>query len=951
MSVALVVAAGFSLLLSIIFFALYRKQRSAVALFLFFMYVLLVLFSVILLFLQTGGFIAEQLVLFEWGILVIWFTLGLAPVLSKEPTKRARLVIFYTGVFIVSLLPFFILVGSDSRLAEIVRGVVTVPFVVTAVFHPVSLYLRKGQRSMIFYAAGAQVIILSTLIALTRDTRLYFEILFGGMLLLHGTVALFAIFRGITKKDFDLFGEVKKRATSIKRRLFTLIGILAAIFLVMFAAVFFVVIRDVAELNTEELQAENALQLQSVVDQSFRDSLRLTREHLSEGRLGENSREEGVRIYVEQNTVIDSAVVSRMDGGIISRFGQFNTDLNEIEFTKQIEGFDVSDLFFGVNGEMFVYAQDFIDGERLVTFKFVKDLNTYVNLFNVGTDPSFWFLVNPSGDMLKAQVGAKDVPDAQGVCSRLLAECSTDSCSITKKTALPLYVDEAGNEFVGGMSYSQFSNVCAVSQTSQSNIILTPSAGTISASMAIIFVIGVVFVVAAYFFTKSILDPISYLRNEVLRIQGGGVFRKIETEINDEISQLGDAFNQLMENLQESRTDIERKVAEQTEELVAEKKKLEDTQKAMLNVLQDVNLDKERLAREKEKIEVIIGSIQDGFIFVDDQNEIILFNEAAEKITGYKAESVLGKQYQDFLQVHDEASKESAEIDLHRLQNDPDNTLSKGALLLNAQNNFVPVRLSASAVAHGSDVLGFAVVFQDVTREREMEKMKSNFVSIVSHQLRTPLSAVKWLLEMMIGGDAGDISSEQEDYLKRAYESNERMINLVSELLKVSRLESGKIKPKPKHFNIDDVVQKVLQDHEISAKAHNVKLVYDKVTSQIPEIQADPTMIENVLENFVANAIDYSKPGGKNTVQVIAEIIDDELVVKVADEGMGIDKKDYDKVFGMFYRGDNATKTRTDGSGLGLYIARLMIELSGGKIWFESEFEKGSTFYFSLPIK
>ncbi len=229
----------------------------------------------------------------------------------------------------------------------------------------------------------------------------------------------------------------------------------------------------------------------------------------------------------------------------------------------------------------------------------------------------------------------------------------------------------------------------------------------------------------------------------------------------------------------------------------------------------------------------------------------------------------------------------------------------------------------------------------------EANRMKSEFVSVVSHQLRSPLSNLKWAIEILMSGRIDKVSEKQLGYFKILKENNDRMSNLVSDLLRVSRIEQGKLILNKQRVSLDSIVKEAIKRMNIFAKASNVDISF-KSGVNLPEIFIDRDQAKLMIENLLDNAIRYSKGNGK--VEIKLEKKNKSLQLEVKDSGVGIPKDDQKYIFRKFFRSSNALRHKTEGSGLGLYIVKSIIEKSGGKINFKSQEEVGSTFWLTLPI-
>ena len=227
-------------------------------------------------------------------------------------------------------------------------------------------------------------------------------------------------------------------------------------------------------------------------------------------------------------------------------------------------------------------------------------------------------------------------------------------------------------------------------------------------------------------------------------------------------------------------------------------------------------------------------------------------------------------------------------------------------------------------------------------------RIKSEFVSIVSHQLKAPLSGMRWASDVLSGNRIGILNNKQEEYLKDIQESTSRMIRLINDLLDVSRIESGKMEINFQDIDLKEIVKVVAQELKSFAKANNVELVIN-IDREINKVKTDPIRIKMVIQNFVDNAIKYTKLQ-KGVVKVFLENRNGNVYCSVEDNGLGISKAEQSRIFDKFFRGNGMAKKQTIGTGLGLFIAKAAIESSGGEIGFQSEKKKGSTFWFTLPV-
>lgn len=389
----------------------------------------------------------------------------------------------------------------------------------------------------------------------------------------------------------------------------------------------------------------------------------------------------------------------------------------------------------------------------------------------------------------------------------------------------------------------------------------------------------------------------------------------------------------------QKREAAEKKLREQNDSL-------EDTKIATLNILEDLEEEKSKLKEEKDKVDTIIQSIGDGVFVLDRNYRIILYNKVCEALTGYPESEAVGKNYKDILDFHfDDTEDVNDQFIRDCLEKGEVTSMSNHTVLIKRDGQKIPVADSASPIRNKLGlVIGCVVVFRDVTKEREVDRAKTEFVSLASHQLRTPLTAIKWYVEIL--EDAVGLSDEFKGYLKEIHDGNERMVDLVNALLNTSRIDMGTFEIKPEPTLISDIADSVLKELEplISEKSIQIEKTFG---SELREYNLDQKLTRIIFQNLISNAVKYTPEKGRVNLSVKDE--NNIIKINVEDTGYGIPKDQQDKIFTKLFRADNIREKITDGTGLGLYIVKSIVDQSGGKIWFESEENKGTKFFVELP--
>jgi signal transduction histidine kinase len=232
--------------------------------------------------------------------------------------------------------------------------------------------------------------------------------------------------------------------------------------------------------------------------------------------------------------------------------------------------------------------------------------------------------------------------------------------------------------------------------------------------------------------------------------------------------------------------------------------------------------------------------------------------------------------------------------------------------------------------------------------KKKKSNPQSDFINLTSHQLRTPLSGTKWLLELLQKPNTGVLNKKQKDFIEKIDSENERMIALVNDLLEVTRIEAGQTKLYLQPTDLAPVIRGLLKEKEKEVKKKKLQIVFTTEQEPLPAVRTELNKIKQALSNLISNAIAYTPEGGKITIDVQTQ--DGMMLISISDTGVGIPKDQQKDIFTKFFRGTNVTSLETTGTGLGLYISRAFIEASGGKLWFKSIEGKGTTFYFTLPI-
>jgi PAS domain S-box-containing protein len=355
------------------------------------------------------------------------------------------------------------------------------------------------------------------------------------------------------------------------------------------------------------------------------------------------------------------------------------------------------------------------------------------------------------------------------------------------------------------------------------------------------------------------------------------------------------------------------------------------------------------MAEAQARADALFFSIGVGAIATDKNGHIYRINDIALKILGYKKEEVIDHWFPEIVKAVDENG-----FDVSIMKRPIARALLSGTAISDKtyyrtkSGSRVPVSITVSPILHEGRPIGAVEVFHDSSLEDEIDRMKSEFISIASHQLRTPLSAINTYASMLGAGYAGELNANQQAYVDIIQTAAERMNNLISTLLDISKLEAGALNVRVKQTEIPDLLNKTIDELKEVARQKHIEL---RVACSDPNFQAecDPLLLGEVYANLISNAIKYTPEGGEVSVKLA--FTDTEAVFSVRDTGYGIPEHLQNKIFTKFFRASNIQRQDTTGTGLGLYMVKQISDAMGGRVSFTSKENKGSTFCFALPLE
>ena len=413
--------------------------------------------------------------------------------------------------------------------------------------------------------------------------------------------------------------------------------------------------------------------------------------------------------------------------------------------------------------------------------------------------------------------------------------------------------------------------------------------------------------------TYSITAHLEQLRRSAEQIERGDYSARVVPSSGDEFADLARAFNHMVDVLAERES-----------------------------ALREQN---QTLASVNHRFEAVLNAANDGIAMLDRDGCFVLVNRRFGELLGTRASLLLHHTLEEARPLLiDKLSHRLAALAPTETRAVAEEIIA----LEEPDRRFLQFYTAPVAGVDGQEVIGRIIALRDITRERELDKMKTDFISVVSHELRTPLTSIKGYTDLLLSGAAGENSELQTEFLGIIQLSTTRLSNLINDVLDISRIESGTLKIKHEPIDYRHLVADTLRVMKAAADVKAISMDA-ALPESIPPVRGDADKVTQILTNLVSNAIKYTPEGG--WVKVSLEVTGDTSVTTcVADSGIGVAPEDQKKLFQRFFRADNSSTREAGGTGLGLVIAKTLIELMGGTIWLESEPSRGSKFYFTLPL-
>ena len=475
-----------------------------------------------------------------------------------------------------------------------------------------------------------------------------------------------------------------------------------------------------------------------------------------------------------------------------------------------------------------------------------------------------------------------------------------------------VFIDYRGETVIGSYRWVEGLDLALIAKQDQVEVLASIQGiqNTIIIMFSIIMIFAVLLYLALY---RSIGKPIKHLVDATRKVAQGNLNHRVDIVGDDEISTLAKSFNQMTENLNiitASRDELNKEISE-----------------------------RKQAEEEIRKFKTIADTVAYGVAIITPEDRFIYVNEYFSQMHGYTPDELIGTQFSSLFSAEERTSF----IKLRNSLLKEEDNFTIELQHLRKDGSTFPTSTSGTAIRDDKgNPLFIAATIIDITERKKADQVKDEFIGMVSHELKTPLTVIIGALDVVTKKELSD--QQARELLQDAIGSADDMANIVENLLELSRSEAGHLALHVEPADVVEIAQAVAQGLHSKSAAH--RLIVDSSSGPAVAL-ADAIKVERILYNLIENAIKYSPKGGD--VRVSAHRQDNQVVVEVSDQGIGISRKDQSRLFQSFERIDAYKTNSIAGIGLGLRVCRLLVEALGGRIWVESEPDKGSTFLFTLP--
>jgi len=529
---------------------------------------------------------------------------------------------------------------------------------------------------------------------------------------------------------------------------------------------------------------------------------------------------------------------------------------------------------------------------------------------------------------------------------------------VEKKQTLSTYEGIGGEYIVSSWKEEPLSSWGVIVEISRASVFKNLKISLIISGV-LIFSFFLYLAIELYLLHRKVFSPLAELHQGVLKISGGDLNNKLYNNSKNEIGQMAISFNVMTARLKESLGNLEKKIEKRTVQLetsvkISEKRniELENSRKATINILEDLDKEKKiiektiaertyELTQEKGKLGIITERMVSAAILIDPHGQVQFVNGALLKLLGlssYEPLSIMQIMFEHF------ADPKIKQYIMHCILDRVSGGIDE--VDLNGRVYTFMVKVINPESDNQLQMKGTLIFIRDITDEKLLERSKSELVAVASHQLRTPLTAMRGNVEMLVDESYGTLNKEQKELLDDVEISTVRLITMVNDMLDITKIEGKTLDLNLSDVHINAIVDSIISDLSEYAQRHQFTVLHNKLENDVT-VHVDELRLRQVLQNLIDNAIKYSSHPGSLTISYAVD--DSSLIITLTDDGIGIPETEQTKLFGRFYRASNTSKVSSSGSGLGLYIVKSIVESFHGLISFESVENEGTTFTVQLP--